>query len=105
MKGSATDWGGTHAVSWSNAELLRDWRILPSAGELAVRRVRWLQSMVQRTYAHVQTVSVLLGHILHEPPALASSGALSSTANPWLRQFARDLDWYRGISGTETFFE
>eukprot|EP00959_Pyramimonas_sp_CCMP1952_P311131 6511066-Pyramimonas_sp.AAC.1 len=43
MKGSATDWSGSHAVSQSNGDVLRDWRILPSFGELAVRRVRWLQ--------------------------------------------------------------
>eukprot|EP00959_Pyramimonas_sp_CCMP1952_P450567 9433956-Pyramimonas_sp.AAC.1 len=38
MEGSATEWGGTCAASRSNAEVRRAWQILPSAGELAVRR-------------------------------------------------------------------
>eukprot|EP00959_Pyramimonas_sp_CCMP1952_P092647 1938802-Pyramimonas_sp.AAC.1 len=50
--------------------------------------------MVRHRHAHSQTVSVLLGHIMHEEPTLAPSGTLSSTANPWIRQFARDLECY-----------
>ena len=56
MKGSATNWSGSHAASLSNCEVLREWRILPSSGELAVRRARWLLNMIRHPAARRQTI-------------------------------------------------
>eukprot|EP00959_Pyramimonas_sp_CCMP1952_P390762 8188921-Pyramimonas_sp.AAC.1 len=39
---------------------------------------------------------------MNEEPTLTPSGTLSNSANPWIVQFAQDLECYRGISGAET---
>ena len=47
----------------SNVELMRHWRILPTHAALAMRRVRWLQSMTANERAHEQTVATLFGRL------------------------------------------
>eukprot|EP00959_Pyramimonas_sp_CCMP1952_P452272 9466289-Pyramimonas_sp.AAC.1 len=105
MRGSATSWTGPHVKTMSNLELLREWKILPARGELAIRRIRWLQQMLRHRFANQQTLTALFGHLGGERPTLDLEGHLRPDANPWVLQLAANLEMYRGLSGTESFFE
>ena len=62
MKGKAFKQEHGKIFNMSNEEVFKHWRVLPSNGELMVRRLGWLQQMVANTPAHKQTVAALWGH-------------------------------------------
>ena len=66
----------SHVTAMSNVEVLKHWKILPVRAELAVRRIKWLQSMCRHKQAHRQTLVAIFGHIPNEPPTLDEIGRI-----------------------------
>ena len=91
----------------SNIEVLRYWRIMPTHAAVAMRRVRWLQSMTENERAHEQTVAALFGRLaeLESEEALDAQGHLTDAAPPEAHAFNASLRLLEGISATEAFFE
>ena len=102
--GKATTWEADHPRGTSNKALLRKWRLIPTPGELAIRRVKWLQSALLHPVAHRQLRAAIWGHLPGEPPTLNATGHLIDDCNPFARQFANDLWLYFGLSVSEDFF-
>ena len=53
-----------------NASLLRRFRLLPTFGRHALRRLRWVLSMTQHTKAHGQAIAAIFGHLEDEESTL-----------------------------------
>eukprot|EP00930_Biecheleria_cincta_P040926 TRINITY_DN28022_c0_g1_i1.p1 TRINITY_DN28022_c0_g1~~TRINITY_DN28022_c0_g1_i1.p1 ORF type:complete len:170 (+),score=27.17 TRINITY_DN28022_c0_g1_i1:251-760(+) len=65
------------------------------ASELRHRRLSWLQSMARSEAKSASTFAALSGTSIWEKiEELDSEGSLTVHANPWLRQFFRDLQIY-----------
>ena len=96
-----------------NLELLSRWRILPFHLLLAQRRFGWLQSMVAQPQHSEQVLAALFGRLEIKADrwsvqlsSLDPSGKLSSDfRSPLAEGFVAAFETYRGISGTESFFE
>ena len=56
-KGRAYDSAATESQvrSWTNAQLLHKWEVLPARAEIPIRRVKWVQAMTEHNHAHLQT--------------------------------------------------
>ena len=95
---------GKH-TKWSNLEVLKKWRLLPSKWETALRRVKWLQSMAELPSSHRQVRAGLFGscYLPGGFKNLDSSGRLSG-GNPFSAAFAEALLVYDGLSGWEHFY-
>ena len=95
---------GAHPKSIGYKKLFGKWRLLPAAGELAIRRVKWLQVIVAEPAAFRQLRAAVWGHLAAESPTILSSGLLADGANPFAKQFAKDLWLYFGLSPFDEFF-
>ena len=60
-KGKAHDHAATesHGRSWTNAQLLHKWKVLPARAEIAIRRVKWWQATTEHNHAHLQTMAAI----------------------------------------------
>jgi hypothetical protein len=97
MHGKAVkrDANGLVKKGMSNLQVLQHWRIATCATELAVRRLRWLQSMAEFPGDHYQVVAAIVGTCRGEladniePGVL--DGAITPSATPWAQQAKMDL--------------
>ena len=111
--GAVSDSDGLKGRAHSNLELLGKWRVLPFHLSLAQRRFGWLQCMVQFPQHNEQVVAALFGRLevsgdcwKASLSALGSDGKLSDEyCSPLTQAFVYAIEVYRGISGTEVFFE
>ena len=107
-KGRAYDSAATesHGRSWTNAQLLHKWEVLPARAEIPIRRVKWVQAMTEHNHAHLQTNGGDLGTASRRGTNIDGRGFfLSSTANSFAVLLSGDLHLFAGLSGTEDFFE
>ena len=107
-KGKVYDRGvsESHGCSCANAQLLYKWKVLTARAELAIKRVKWWQAMTEHSHhAHLQTMAAIWGHLPDEEPTLTPERFLAPTANPFAVVFSTDLHLFKGLSGTEEFFE
>jgi len=96
----------------SNLQLLKNWRLLPLHLELAVRRLKWLQSIASQPSANEQFAAAVFGRIEVNGAnwsrcirSLKDDGSINrADANSNLLKFEEALLTYEGISGTENFF-
>ena len=94
-----------HGRSWTDAQLLRRWKVLPARAESAIRRVKWWQAMTEHNHAQLQTVAAIWGQLPDGPQTLTTEGVLVHSANSFAIAFSEDLHLFTGLSGTEDFFE
>lgn len=85
--GKACEQGGAHPKAISSADLSRRWRFLPVAGELAARRMKWLQAMVRAPAAAAQVRAAVWGHLPMEESIIDNAGGLRPGANSFAKQF------------------
>ena len=107
-KGRAYDSAATesHGRSWTNAQLIHKWKVLPARAEIAIRRVKWWQAMTKHNHAHLQTMTAFWELLPGEAQTLtAEVFFLSPTANPFVVAFSQDLHLFAVLSGTDDFFE
>ena len=87
--------GKEHGVSLTNVQVLQKWRVCPVELELACRRIRWLQSMVEHPEEHAHIIALLWGHskVDGEDRALDEMGFLTEEAPTlsWMIQMDFDL--------------
>ena len=62
----------TSRKGWTNAEVLKYWRIAPKRVEIAVRRTSWLQAMSREPKELSQLTTAVWGTILNDSPASAT---------------------------------
>jgi hypothetical protein len=103
-QGRATLREGGHFKSIWLRTLFRRWRFLPTAGELSLRRVKWLQQILRFPRANRQLRSAIWGHLPGEEPTIDEEGQLHAEANPFAKQLSKDLWLYHGLSPCEEFF-
>lgn len=89
---------------WTNFEVLRHWRLLPAFFEDGVRRVKWLQAMVRRPESNRQVRAAVFGGCMGFEN-LEEDGQVRKDGSPSTLAFARALNFFKHISGWETFFE
>ena len=102
-----------HGKAIGNFELLSRWRILPFHLFLAQRRLGWLQAMLRHPESSEQTIAAIFGRMevwtsewRVELNSLGPLGKLSDDyASPFAAAFVDAIEWYSGISGSESFFE
>ena len=106
-KGRACDIAATesHGRSWTNAQLLHKWKVLPARAEIAIRRVKWWQASTEHDHAHLQTMAAIWGQRPGEAQTLTAEGSQSPPANLFAVAFSEDPHLFAGLSGTEDFFE
>ena len=106
-KGKAHDHAATesHGRSWTNAQLLHKWKVLPARAEIVIRRVKWWQATTEHNHAHLQTMAAIWRQLPDGPQTLTLEGVSAHTANPFAVAFSEDLHLFAGLSGTEDFFE
>ena len=76
----------------SNQEIRQRLRIHTVSSELRYRRLSWLQSLASSGSKASSTFAALCGTTVWEQSEeLDRDGNLSSSSNPWLRQFFQDL--------------
>eukprot|EP00959_Pyramimonas_sp_CCMP1952_P329213 6892382-Pyramimonas_sp.AAC.1 len=56
-KGAVTSNAGLHARPLRNSQALRRWRILPARGQLAVRKIKRLPSILLHRRFHCQCIA------------------------------------------------
>jgi len=95
--------GGKH-TQLARLEVFRKWRILPTKVEVALRKVKWLQACLANPAPNEQVVAVVWGEVLGSR-TLREDGSLAPDANPFAASFAESLEMFRGLGGTEDFFE
>ena len=42
----------SHGRSWTNAQLFRKWKVSLARSEIAIRRIKWWQAMMEHNRAH-----------------------------------------------------
>jgi hypothetical protein len=67
--------------------------------------MKWLQAMIGNQDEHGQVIGAVWGKMGDNGFVLDDKGKLLDSANGMARQFAEDLELYRGISGVETVFD
>ena len=116
MKGWACQRGSNedeHDTAMRNEEVFRTWKILPIEYELMVQRVKSLQSMIQHKKANAQIVAAIWGTlVVHDSEKCKTTrfhsfrnGNITDQAPIIAKMFQQAVECYRGVSGTETFFE
>ena len=73
----------SHGRRRTNAQLLHEWKVLPARTEIAIRRVKWWQAMMEHSHAHLQTMAAIWRQLPVEPQTLTAEGVLAPTANPF----------------------
>ena len=96
-KGKAYDCAatGSHGRSWTNAQLLHQWKVLPARAEVAGNDGAQARTPADNS-GNLETAS---------RQTLTAEGFLAPTANPFAVAFSEDLHLFAGLSGTEDFFE
>ena len=101
-----------HCRAMTNYELLQRWNLVPMHLELAIRKVKWLQAAIKDPIANEQFIAAAFGKVRvqgigweKELSALSSEGWISDSASPLARSFGEAIELFRGISGTESFFD
>ena len=62
--------------------------LVPTALEIKVQKLRWLQAMVRHPDAHAQVLGALFAQLRRErTPTLDDEGRLAAGANPWAVSF------------------
>jgi hypothetical protein len=87
--------GSSHTsyVAKTNTHVRQQLHVPTIASTLRERRITWLQSMVNSGSKAFPTFAALFGITIWEHGSqLTSAGQLTSTSNPWLRQYFDDLD-------------
>ena len=74
------------------------------AGELAMRRVKWLQRICACPGSCVQLRGAVWGTMGGAGATLDEDGVLLDTANPFARQFEEDLWLFKEIEAAAEFF-
>ena len=88
---------GAVVSSMASLEVLRHWRLVSCATELAVRRLKWYQSAVAEPDSHALMLASIFGLTKGEAAAGILPGFVGNTicedhASPWALQFSKDLD-------------
>ena len=104
-QGKATEWlEGGKGKSIGMMTLFRRWRFLPATGELAIRRVKWLQQIVLHPGPARQVRAAVWGHLPGEQPTISPTGAINPEANPFAKHFVAGLWFFYSTSSAEEFF-
>ena len=85
-QGKACTWFYSGPKSMPNSKIMMKWRILPMAGELAMRRVKWLQQMCKHPAAFTQVRGAVWGSMGGRGDALSSNGMFIDETNLFRRQ-------------------
>ena len=106
LRGRAHQVAEDKHTAWSNHDVLRYWKILPTKYELACRRIRWLQDMVRLPEEHSHIISCLWGKAKFEKlGSLNELGHLTQEA-PWLAyQISEDLATTEGLETAHNFWQ
>jgi len=105
LKGKAHSFVSGKHTQLTRLEVFRKWRILPTKVEVGLRKVKWLQACIARPIPNEQFVAAVFGEVLGFH-TLKQDGSLDAgVANPFALSFAESLEMFRGLSGTEDFFE
>lgn len=108
MRGTACRFlEGQHPTALSTEAVLRYWEIMPSAVELACRRVGWLKAMVAFPGDFGQLIAAVWGDLYHLPNAqrqLDEADRPYEHSNPLLRQFEQDLQAFAHLESARSFF-
>ena len=103
-KGKATEKTGEHMKRSTYQQLFNRWQLLPVAGELAIRRTKWLQQIVANPKDARQVRAAIWGHLPGEQPTINDKGQIAEQANPFAQQFFTDLWLYFDLSPFDEFF-
>ena len=76
---------GTHFRSIGLKTLFRRWRFILTAGELTLRRVKWLQHIAHNKTANRQIRAAVWGNLENEGPTIGEDGQLQAECNPYVR--------------------
>ncbi len=92
--------------SKSNLQIRRDWKLIPHAVELRIRRLQWYQQMALAPSNHTQVLASLFGVIPGEQKAVTEEGRIiKRLAHPWLKQLDSDLQELAQTETASSFFQ
>ena len=79
---------------WNNGKVWKHWKIVPTALEICVRRIKWYQDIARWPVANAQLITSIYGAFPGVPPTLNEHGMLMSDGhiNFAARNIKNDLD-------------
>ena len=93
----------------TNAEVFKHWRVLPSARELQVRRLRYYQALARNPLHHTQVLASMFGQTSIEKSLdimrLGVDGQIVDGSTPAARQAQADIDELAALDDYRHFNE
>ena len=80
LAGEAAEWSHTYdeKIQWTNAKIWKFWNVVPVAVELAIRRIKWWQSVAKHPEANQQLLTAIFSVISDEDtPSISHDGLFS----------------------------
>jgi hypothetical protein len=90
-KGYKHDEQSGQTTKWTSGQVWQYWRLIPTALELTIRRVKWYQDIARWPLANAQVLTALFGHFPGSEPTLNEEKKVTATANFAARNIVSDL--------------
>ncbi len=81
-KGYKYDEQSGQTTKWTSGQVWQYWRLIPTALELTIRRVKWYQDIARWPLANAQVLTALFGHFPGSDPTLNEEKKVTTPVLP-----------------------
>lgn len=90
-RGYTSEYKNGRKDKWTNGQVWNPWRVIPSALELMIRRVKWFQDIARWPLANAQLLTSIFGHFPSSAPTLNQEYRVQPESNFAATNLVNDL--------------